>query len=127
MPNAIASGMATLDDTSPAMISSLRSLATPDEPILYGAGAPPREVRFKETIGSAINPVRPDRASALKAPWARCAQFAGTPGPRCGLESGAPFAVHIWTAQWSATMQPDLLLVWAAILGGLTFLAMAAD
>jgi hypothetical protein len=31
------------------------------------------------------------------------------------------------TAQRSATMQPDLLFVWAAILGGLTFLAMVTD
>ena len=32
-----------------------------------------------------------------------------------------------WTAQRSATMSLELFLVWAAILGGLTFLAMAAD
>jgi hypothetical protein len=31
------------------------------------------------------------------------------------------------TAQRSATMLPDLLIVWAAIFGGLTFLAMATD
>jgi hypothetical protein len=50
-----------------------------------------------------------------------------TPGAvAAGQSWRAPCSAH-GTAQRSAPMQLDLLIVWAAILGGLTFLALAAD
>jgi hypothetical protein len=122
MSNAIASGMATMDETSPATTSLLRSLAPPP----WGYPAREREdakFRLQGNVRCAINPVRRRRARVP----ARMRTIGRHPGPHHGFEIWQAFCNAYWTAQRSAPMQIDLLLVWAAILGGLTFLAMATD
>jgi len=111
MPNAIANGMATVDETRPAMISPLRSLTAPEQ-----------------TIGRAVRPGRNQSGSP------RQGKRRGV-NPHNERAGAASCRMQIWRAfckanrinDRSAMMQPDLLLVWAAIFGGLTFLAMAAD
>jgi hypothetical protein len=55
------------------------------------------------------------------------AQSAGIPEQHCVSQIWPAFCYAHWTAQRSAPMQLDLLIVWAAILGGLTFLALVTD
>jgi len=122
-----------LDQSGRAVLRKLSALKGPWRPLAAAV------LRRSPPLMAAVT-ARPDigleRAEAPvpswrgQAPWPRCAQSAGIPCRDHGFGIRLNWRTSCkgqWTAQRSATMPLDLFLVWAAIFGGLTFLAMAAD